>query len=526
MIRFLLSSFFFSFGFSSETMVGGQRDDNDCLIGAGFTWCDASQMCIRKWLTPCEDNYYDCNDCLLRQRKGENIACPVQCDTTTPTCENDEDCGDTGFCRQTTMDMDGPMECVLYSSEGDSCGGYTPPMYSSRCHPSLECANTMGPMIADAPGTCMNPCDPPNTRDAYGNCREIHESPIMVPELGPGPVLKGTHGCSSPCPPPTPCPSPGPDCEYTPSIPDDCGCTVGCGDIRCHPIDPPPHQFCSPVMCMMYCENGHQLDENGCELCSCNDLPPGSNNEEICPIPYDDCDGEYVCPKVTEITTCGTGGIQGYTTYQLSLIVKDPSLIKNLYAIFGEEVGSISHPLIIPGAYQVNNIFGSNIGGVSDSTFQFSQNSMYDSWLTIGITDGDSNNELGAIGIDFNEWRLNTPIESSDGAIFLMDPQLGNKNKNEIIIAQLTLPNDREDEAIINVQGKLNNLWADPWKQYNIVFHLSSPVRNDHQIPSNCEVWFDGCNTCQVRNGVLGGCTRMMCLREDNPSCLRLQSGH
>ena len=54
--------------------VGGERDDNNCLTGAGFSWCETSQSCIRRWVTPCEDNYSDCNDCLRRQRKGENIA--------------------------------------------------------------------------------------------------------------------------------------------------------------------------------------------------------------------------------------------------------------------------------------------------------------------------------------------------------------------------------------------------------------------------------------------------------------------
>ena len=38
------------------------------------------------------------------------------------------------------------------------------------CHPSLECVNTLGPMIADAPGTCQSPCENGERRDQYGNC--------------------------------------------------------------------------------------------------------------------------------------------------------------------------------------------------------------------------------------------------------------------------------------------------------------------------------------------------------------------
>ena len=61
------------------TMVGGQLDENNCLTGAGYSWCESSQLCIRRWVTPCADNYDNCDDCLKRQRKGENIACPVNC---------------------------------------------------------------------------------------------------------------------------------------------------------------------------------------------------------------------------------------------------------------------------------------------------------------------------------------------------------------------------------------------------------------------------------------------------------------
>ena len=39
--------------------------------------------------------------------------------------------------------------------------------------------------------------------------------------------------------------------------------------------------------------------------------------------------------------------------------------------------------------------------------------------------------------------------------------------------------------------------------------------------PANCISWFDGCNTCSVKNGVIGGCTMMACkLATQPPSCL------
>ena len=53
---------------------------HNCLISAGYSWCDGSESCIRRWETPCTDNYIDCNDCFKKQQHGENIACPEECD--------------------------------------------------------------------------------------------------------------------------------------------------------------------------------------------------------------------------------------------------------------------------------------------------------------------------------------------------------------------------------------------------------------------------------------------------------------
>lgn len=34
-------------------MIGGQKDANDCLISAGYSWCEAKRDCIRPWETYC-----------------------------------------------------------------------------------------------------------------------------------------------------------------------------------------------------------------------------------------------------------------------------------------------------------------------------------------------------------------------------------------------------------------------------------------------------------------------------------------
>jgi len=40
-------------------------------------------------------------------------------------------------------------------------------------------------------------------------------------------------------------------------------------------------------------------------------------------------------------------------------------------------------------------------------------------------------------------------------------------------------------------------------------------------IPAGCVSWFDGCNTCFVRNGQTLGCTMMACLTQGTPKCTR-----
>jgi len=55
---------------------------------------------------------------------------------------------------------------VRLSKDGEVCGGFTRTPY--KCDKGLECVNTHGPMVADAPGTCHAICK--TKRDSWGNC--------------------------------------------------------------------------------------------------------------------------------------------------------------------------------------------------------------------------------------------------------------------------------------------------------------------------------------------------------------------
>ena len=390
MFKIILASLFGNV-LSQGMMVGGTLDSHNCMIGAGYTWCKSSNNCVRQWETPCSDNFLSCDDCLMKQRSGMNIACPLDCN-----------------------------------------------------HIAID------PM-------------PPQ--------------PVPTEPMLTGPV---------------------------PSL--------------------PPQPVCPDVMCMIYCQYGHQTDSNGCQMCQCNDeLPPPVTGTD-CILQQPPCDNYlYVCPKLTEITNCNEGGIDGHTTFQLSLVIKDT--VRNIYALYGD----INEPLYLPPAYQSLNKLNNNIGGINPLLLRINPLSEYDSWLTIGVTDGDNDNLISSIGIDFNSWSDNSGISVQNGAVFVLNPELNIVEGNEYIIGQITVQTQSDFVAIFNAQGKT----IDPsnqktWTETNIHFPLIPPQNINHeQVPNNCISWYDGCNTCTVSNGNIGGCTRMMCFREDTPRCLEYNTvGH
>ena len=242
-----------------------------------------------------------------------------------------------------------------------------------------------------------------------------------------------------------------------------------------------------------------------------------------CSMEDEDCTYTNVCPKVTEITECSEGGIYGYTTYELSLITSDE--YKNIYAIYGNN----EYGMIVPAAYQNTNILASNIGGINEQLLIINPTLRYDSWLTIGLTNGDPDHLLSSVGIDFNTWNSDKALITDNGAIFAMNP--GNKlsENNEYIIGQITIPSTETATVTLNVQGK--NDYRDPtserWTELHVNFNLTPPKKNNN-IPQDCEIWYDGCNTCLIVNNNPSTCTDMECIDIDKPNCLRFinNNGH
>ena len=433
---------------TSTSMVGGENDAHGCLIGAGYTWCDSHESCIRSWVTPCEDNFKDCNDCLSKQTNGMNIACPVECNM---------------------IEVDDPMIDTMIAT----------------------------PLNEPNKGLVG---DPISTSTSY-------PKPIPYP-LSTRPMYQ-----IDPLPP-----------TYT-SLPE--------------------RTVCPEVMCMMYCENGYLVSDNGCQMCSCQaptlirDRPeplepldppeqpePPEPPESECPIPLSYCNNDYICPKVTEVTHCSRGGIPGYTTYKLSLLIKNP-IVRTIYAIYGDSNNGVSRPMSIPPAYQ-SPLFNSNIGGPAPSLVSIDSSVNYDSWLTMNTINGDPYETLSSVGIDFNSWNELHGIYTTDGAIFTTSSPDLNMN-GEYIVGQITISDDVVTDVIMNFQGKIvcpGCTSHDTWTETQVTFHLSKPeVVDQTTIPNNCISWYDGCNTCQVNNGIIGGCTRLMCFREGWRHCLSFDRG-
>ncbi len=49
-------------------LIGGDTDEGGCLIGAGYSWCEPKQKCLRVWEEPCTDSD------LVRNYLNENLS--------------------------------------------------------------------------------------------------------------------------------------------------------------------------------------------------------------------------------------------------------------------------------------------------------------------------------------------------------------------------------------------------------------------------------------------------------------------
>ena len=163
-----------------------------------------------------------------------------------------------------------------------------------------------------------------------------------------------------------------------------------------------------------------------------------------------------VTPVTTHVTTEG-----GFTTYQLSFL-KDAA-VQNTYTIYGVSTS----PMTFPAAKQVAAPFGADIGGVASALFVHSAAAEFDSWLTVGLSDGNGN-QLGSIGIDFAGWTETNGLTVTDGAVFWMNPDAG-PSRPSAIVAQVTVPDATAWSATVNAQGR-STFGLPDWSSSGIEF--------------------------------------------------------
>ena len=128
----------------------------------------------------------------------------------------------------------------------------------------------------------------------------------------------------------------------------------------------------------------------------------------------------------------------------------------NCYSLAGLD----RHPTSVPPARQVAAPFGVNKGGNNPAYWAYSAEAEFDSWVTVGATDGTAN--LGSIGIEYDEWDETHALEWTDGAIFWMDPPSAVPKRDEqadapvsVVLARLTVANGQLWDANLgHLQGK------------------------------------------------------------------------
>jgi hypothetical protein len=194
----------------------------------------------------------------------------------------------------------------------------------------------------------------------------------------------------------------------------------------------------------------------------------------------ENCENKLWPLLVTDITAIDAyvphlrGWSTGLTTYSLSIsLIGDAG---NVYSIFG----TASHPLVLPESYQEPSPYGVDIGGVNPAVWEAIPNSQgrhfplpklstsqYDSWLSVGLTEGLTGGEISSVGIDFSVWE-DAGLQVTDGSVSWSDPAAGPSGTG-IVIAQLTVKTGVTFSATFNVRGRTLS-GADDWEVLGVVF--------------------------------------------------------
>ena len=154
--------------------------------------------------------------------------------------------------------------------------------------------------------------------------------------------------------------------------------------------------------------------------------------------------------------------MDGFDTYTLAVTLKDTAI--NVYTIYG----TADSPMSVPAGYQEATPFGANVGGTNPAFWAVMAGAEFDSWLTVGITEGDTAGALSSIGIDFDSWNESDGLATSDGAVFWMSPDDGPAAGADAVLAQITVAEGSSGTASMGMQGRSST--GTDWQSDNIEF--------------------------------------------------------
>eukprot|EP01052_Picozoa_sp_SAG31_P025651 SAG31_NODE_2260_length_6065_cov_3.729802_2_plen_513_part_00 len=168
-------------------------------------------------------------------------------------------------------------------------------------------------------------------------------------------------------------------------------------------------------------------------------------------------------PGTESVIVVSTDGVAGMTTVRLAITLDATQ--SNVYAMAGVP----DYTMSFPPAFQAAAPFGSDIGGVPPAFFPVFPESEFDSWLTIGVTDGSAVGALVASpGFDIAAlWSETTGLNQNDAAIFYMDPATmgANSGSDPIVMAQMTLSaaDAARGTATAKLQGRSEDSSQEDW---------------------------------------------------------------
>lgn len=136
------------------------------------------------------------------------------------------------------------------------------------------------------------------------------------------------------------------------------------------------------------------------------------------------------------------------------------------YALYGDQEPV---DMLIPAAYQYPAPFGRDVGQPDAFLLRSTPGLEKDSFLTIGDQDDGM---VSSVGIDFGSWTDRTPLRVTDGAVFILDPDLAPRGR--VRLARLTIATSAT--LRIHIQGQ----------HYKVSGAHSDRLRSSHTVQLEC----------------------------------------